>query len=178
MISGILLMSRMVVGGALRTGLAMAVDGAGFAGRAASFTWRQRAGGQTGGGAFPPGRDGMKEVLPLELGSLVEEPVEEPVGRSLEVAVGREGSDEEGKLVDIRGNAIDARRLFDLGNPRQPGEPGSRRGSETLRTSPSGPPAPPPRTPTRSLTRLLFSGPSESAASGGASNLPIGSGGP
>lgn len=43
-------MSRVVVGGALRTGRAIAVDGAGFTGRTNSLTWRQRAEGQTAGG--------------------------------------------------------------------------------------------------------------------------------
>lgn len=47
MISGTLLKSRMVVGGAFLTGLAITVDGAGFTGRTTSLTWRQTAEGQT-----------------------------------------------------------------------------------------------------------------------------------
>lgn len=49
MISGTLLISRMVVGGAFRTGRAITVDGAGFTGRTTSLTWRQRAEGQAAG---------------------------------------------------------------------------------------------------------------------------------
>lgn len=47
MISGTLLISRMVVGGAFLTGLAITVDGAAFAGGTTCLTWRQRAEGQT-----------------------------------------------------------------------------------------------------------------------------------
>lgn len=60
----------------------------------------------------------------------------------------------------------------------KPGERGSRQGCEILRTNPSVLPVPPPRMLTRSSLQLPFSGPSGSAASGDASNPPIGSGDP